>query len=275
MTGAQQQKGNNSNGEGQKPAGIRDLIGATKGELNRGRLGWEIAEAESQRGHEHHNHSRRAAIIKATNEGKFDLPRISVEQAHRLSRLTVPIILATVVLLGACWGMGVFQWFGEVLKPDPTPMIVLMPDSQNPGAYVTALYMPPTSTPEPTQFSTSTSAPTQMIPSQVETQVAPVVQDPTPFPTVASNQYYSAWVKQGNTYQPGYWNFNTQEGMDLIAGKTESHACGEWVSFGQADVIAIVNTNESAPSATIEVAEDGNSVRVNCTYTTPVQYYAP
>lgn len=162
----------------------------------------------------------------------------------------------------------------RVETPASFPGLITLECNGKIGLSQTQLLAAPT-IPAPTQFSTSTSAPTQMIPSQVETQAAPVVQDPTPFPTLASNQYYSAWVKQGNTYQPGSWNFNTQEGMDLIAGKTESHACGEWVSFGQADVIAIVNTNESAPSATIEVAEDGNSVRVNCTYTTPVQYYAP
>lgn len=94
-------------------------------------------------------------------------------------------------------------------------------------------------------------------------------------PPLAQERYYAAWVRQNSEYWAGSWNVNSNEGMNLINGKTERHACGEWVTFSQENVMAIVFTSEPAPLATIEFSPDALSVRVNCNYPGGVEYYVP
>ncbi len=156
-----------------------------------------------------------------------------------------------------------------VETPPSFPGLISMECNGKIGLSQTQLLAAPT-IPTPTQFVTNTPAPTQ-----IPTQATSPEQVATQFPTATSALHYSAWVRLNNAYTVGSWNINSQEGMEMIAGKTESHLCGEWVSFGQEKVMVIVTTTESVPSSTIQIADDGNSVRVNCNYTDAVQYYAP
>ncbi len=158
--------GSHPQGQGNNNGAKSSLLGTTRQELHQGKMTLDQLERLDAMRHHEGNVERDRQAIGFVLNGGLHTPRISIEKQLQWKKLVPMVVLGLVVICAAFFLSGFAGIVWEAIKPEPTPITVLMPDPLNPSGYVTAQYFPPTNTPEPTQAATS-MAPATVAPTFV------------------------------------------------------------------------------------------------------------